>query len=102
METKLSSQHYKTFTTKKQLLVLQPKEILNELSGGCSAPVGAKVSIEEGEILFHGVVLDTEGKEKIEIVLKKSLEEAGSVGKREAAQLAIAQGADKLIASAKK
>ena len=77
------------------------KRFFERTKWGCSAPVGAKVSIEEGEILFHGVVLDTEGKEKIEIVLKKSLEEAGSVG-REAAQLAIAQGADKLIASAKK
>ena len=79
---------------------LAERDFLNELSGGCSAPVGAEVSIEEGEMLFHGVVLDAEGKEKIEIVLKKSLQEADSVG-REAAQLAIAQGADKLIASAK-
>lgn len=79
---------------------LAERDFLNELSGGCSAPVGAEVSIEEGEMLFHGVVLDAEGKEKIEIVLKKSLHEADSVG-REAAQLAIAQGADKLIASAK-
>lgn len=79
---------------------LAERDFLNELSGGCSAPIGAEVSIEEGEMLFHGIVLDAEGKEKIEIVLKKSLEEASSVG-REAAQLAIAQGADKLIASAK-
>ena len=79
---------------------LAERDFLNELSGGCSAPVGAEVSIEEGVMLFHGVVLDAEGKEKIEIVLKKSLQEADNVG-REAAQLAIAQGADKLIASAK-
>lgn len=79
---------------------LAERDFLNKLSGGCSAPVGAEVSIEEGEMLFHGVVLDAEGKEKIEIVLRKSLKEADGIGS-EAAQLAIAQGADELIASAK-
>mgnify|MGYP002814273889 CR=1 FL=1 len=79
---------------------LAERDFLNELSGGCSAPVGAKVHIEEGEMHFHGVVLDTEGKEKIEIELSKSLEEAQGIG-REAAQLAIAQGADDLIAATK-
>lgn len=79
---------------------LAERDFLNKLSGGCSAPVGAEVSIEEGEMLFHGVVLDAEGKEKIEIVLRKSLKEADGIGS-EAAQLAISQGADELIASAK-
>ena len=57
------------------------EEIFERTKWGCSAPVGAKVSIEEGEILFHGVVLDTEGKENRNSA-QKSLEEAGSVGKR--------------------
>ena len=79
---------------------LAERDFLNELSGGCSAPVGAEVFIENGAMHFHGTVLDNEGKEKIEIVLTKSLEEAQGIG-REAAHLAIAQGADQLIASAK-
>ena len=79
---------------------LAERDFLNELSGGCSAPVGAEVHIEAGEMHFHGVVLDTEGKEKIEIELSKSLDEAQEIG-REAAQLAIAQGADELISAAK-
>lgn len=79
---------------------LAERDFLNELSGGCSAPVGAEVHIEEGEMHFHGVVLDTEGKEKIEIELSKSLEEAQGIG-REAAQLALAQGADELITASK-
>ena len=79
---------------------LAERDFLNELSGGCSAPVGAEVHIEEGEMHFHGVVLDTEGKEKIEIELSKSLEEAKGIG-REAAQLALAQGADELITASK-
>lgn len=79
---------------------LAERDFLNELSGGCSAPVGAVVHIEGGEMHFHGVVLDTEGKEKIEIELSKPLEESQGIG-REAAHLAIVQGADELIASAK-
>ena len=79
---------------------LAERDFLNELSGGCSAPVGAEVHIEEGEMHFHGIVLDTEGKEKIEIELSKSLEEAKGIG-REAAQLALAQGADELITASK-
>ena len=79
---------------------LAERDFLNELSGGCSAPVGAEVHIKEGEMHFHGVVLDTEGKEKIEIEMSKSLEEAQGIG-REAAQLALAQGADELINAAK-
>jgi len=79
---------------------LAERDFLNELSGGCSAPVGAEVHIEEGEMHFHGVVLDIEGKEKIEIELSKSLEEAQGIG-REAAQLALAQGADELITASK-
>ncbi|MBJ11389.1 MAG: hydroxymethylbilane synthase [Flavobacteriales bacterium] len=79
---------------------LAERDFLNELSGGCSAPVGAEVHIEGGEMYFHGIVLDTEGKEKIEIELSKSLEEAKGIG-REAAQLALAQGADELITASK-
>ena len=79
---------------------LAERDFLNELSGGCSAPVGAEVHLWDGEIHFHGVVMDTKGKEKIEIELSKSLEEAKGIG-REAAQLALAQGADELITASK-
>ena len=79
---------------------LAERDFLNELSGGCSAPVGAEVHLEDGEMHFHGVVMDTKGKEKIEIELSKSLEEAKGIG-REAARLALAQGADELITASK-
>ena len=79
---------------------LAERDFLNELSGGCSAPVGAEVHLEDGEMHFHGIVIDTKGKEKIEIELSKSLEEAKGIG-REAAQLALAQGADELITASK-
>ena len=79
---------------------LAERDFLNELSGGCSAPVGAEVHLVDGEMHFHGVVMDYKGKEKIEIELSKSLEEANGIG-REAAQLALAQGADELITASK-
>ena len=80
---------------------LAERDFLNELSGGCSAPVGAEVNLEDEEMHFRGVVMDTEGKEKIEVELSRSLDEAKGIG-REAAQLALAQGADELITASKK
>ena len=37
---------------------LAERDFLNELSGGCSAPLGAKVYIQEGKMYFNGIVLD--------------------------------------------
>lgn len=78
---------------------LAERDFLNELSGGCSAPVGARVHIAEQEMHFHGIVLDPEGTNSIEIELSKHLTEAHGLG-REAAQLALAQGAEEMIVSA--
>lgn len=51
------------------------RKFLNLLEGGCTAPIGAiayikkgKEDIEgEGEVLFHGVLLSTDGSKKIEV-----------------------------------
>ncbi|PCJ81229.1 MAG: hydroxymethylbilane synthase [Bacteroidetes bacterium] len=75
---------------------LAEREFLNELSGGCSVPVGAKVYIHDQEIFFNGVVLSPNGEQKIEISLNRPLHNAVGIG-REAAILALEEGADKLM-----
>lgn len=75
---------------------LAEREFLNELSGGCSVPVGAKVYIQEKEIFFNGVVLSPNGAQKIEISLNRPLRNAVGIG-REAAILALEKGAVKLM-----
>jgi hydroxymethylbilane synthase len=75
------------------------RDFLNELSGGCSAPVGAFVTIENDTVYFKGVVLSNDGKEKIEINLEARSNASDNLG-RKAAQIALSKGALKLIETA--
>ena len=76
------------------------RSFLNALSGGCSAPVGAYVTISKNTLFFNGIVLSTDGKEKIEISLEDKVENAKKLGQK-AADIALSKGALKLIESAK-
>jgi len=81
------------------LCVNLERDFLNELSGGCSAPVGAFASLDKNILLFKGIVLSTDGVEKIEINLESSIENCEDLGRR-AAQIALSKGALKLIETA--
>lgn len=48
------------------------REFLRVLEGGCTAPIGALATIEEQTVLFTGVLLSLDGKEKL--VVKKEVE----------------------------
>lgn len=69
---------------------------LSELNGGCSAPVGAIVSVQDEMLNFRGIVLDKDGTEKIDIHLVRARSEYLSIGV-EAAQIAISKGANNLL-----
>jgi len=43
------------------------RQFLRTLEGGCTAPIGALATGEEGEIRFEGVLLSIDGKERIHI-----------------------------------
>jgi len=75
------------------------RSFLNILNGGCSAPVGAHVTLSENTLSFEGVVVSTDGKEKITISLKDDKANGHHLAKR-AAQEALDKGAQKLIESA--
>ena len=75
------------------------RSFLNILNGGCSAPVGAHVILSENKLSFHGVVLSTDGKEKITISLEDDKANGLHLAQR-AAQEALDKGAQKLIESA--
>ncbi len=75
------------------------RSFLNILNGGCSAPVGAFVTISDTTLSFKGIVVSTDGQEKIEIDLKDDLSNAQSIAQK-AADMALAKGALKLIESA--
>ena len=75
------------------------RSFLNILNGGCSAPVGAHVTLSENTLFFEGVVVSTDGKEKITISLKDDKANGLHLAQR-AAQEALDKGAQKLIESA--
>ena len=75
------------------------RSFLNILNGGCSAPVGAHVTLSENTLSFEGVVVSTDGKEKITISLKDDKANGHHLAQR-AAQEALDKGAKKLIESA--
>ncbi|HAP31373.1 MAG TPA: hydroxymethylbilane synthase [Flavobacteriales bacterium] len=75
------------------------RSFLNILNGGCSAPVGAHVTLSENTLSFEGVVVSTDGKEKITISLKDDKANGLHLAQR-AAQEALDKGAEKLIESA--
>ena len=75
------------------------RSFLNILNGGCSAPVGAHVTISKNKLYFKGVVLSSDGKEKILISLKDDKANGLNLAQR-AAQQAKDKGAQKLIESA--
>ena len=75
------------------------RSFLNILNGGCSAPVGAHVTLSENTLSFEGVVVSTDGKEKITISLEDDKANGLYLAQR-AAQEALDKGAQKLIESA--
>ena len=75
------------------------RSFLNILNGGCSAPVGAYVTVSENTVSFEGIVLSTNGKDEIVITLKEDIANSAHIAQK-AADIAIAKGALKLIESA--
>lgn len=72
------------------------REFLNKLEGGCSAPIGAIAKINRDDLLFKGVLLSLDGKEKIEIIEKVSTEKLKNSGKI-FAQKILSIGGDKIL-----
>ena len=72
------------------------REFLNKLEGGCSAPIGAIAKINKDHLLFKGVLLSLDGKEKIEIIEKISIEKLENSGKIFAEKI-LSMGGDKIL-----
>ncbi|TDJ03536.1 MAG: hydroxymethylbilane synthase, partial [Deltaproteobacteria bacterium] len=49
------------------------REFLNLLEGGCTAPIGAIAFIKNEQVLFQGVLLNTDGTKKIEVTRNEKL-----------------------------
>ncbi len=72
------------------------RDFLRILEGGCSAPIGALATIQEGTVYFKGIVLSPDGDKKIEYRGKKEVSEAADLGKT-AARYIIDKGGRKIM-----
>ena len=76
------------------------RSFLNKLEGGCTAPIGAHAKIVNDSIVFRGVLLSVDGKEKIEVNEVHKLEKTDDLGERLAKKI-ISQGGDRILNSLK-
>lgn len=82
--------------------VLAERSLLATLRGGCLAPVGAWARVDDaGQLTLDAVVLDREGKQRLEATATGKLEDAAALG-RQAAQQLIENGASDLIQSSRR
>ncbi len=72
------------------------RALLNELHGGCNAPVGGHARAVEGAIALHARVLSADGTEMLEGELSGAIGSAAEIG-RKLAQTLAARGARRLI-----
>lgn len=79
---------------------LAERAMLKRLFAGCLAPVGARCTVENGELFLTGVVLGRDGRDRIEETDSAPPEEFASLGVVVAEKL-IENGADKLLTAAK-
>lgn len=63
------------------------RQFLKTLEGGCTAPIGALATFGEDEILFKGVLLSIDGKQKMEIEKTVPIQEWKKLGYHSAQEI---------------
>lgn len=56
------------------------RDFLEELSGGCSTPVSALAQISDSMVFFKGNICSPDGKQKVEIDMKRSVDRSSDFG----------------------
>ena len=77
------------------------RSFLNKLEGGCTAPIGAHAKIVDNSVVFRGVVLSVDGKEKIEINEVHKLDKIEDLGEKLAKKI-ISLGGNRILNSLKR
>jgi hydroxymethylbilane synthase len=72
------------------------RSFMNVLEGGCSAPIGARAILENGQIHFHGTLHNPSGNKKVEVEKTVSLEQAEALG-QDAANEILANGGEAIL-----
>lgn len=80
--------------TDTELCTKTERDFLRTLLGGCSTPIGALCIVNDGQIIFKGNILSTDGSKKVEIEKKVSIAEANGLGVRAAKEILEKGGAE--------
>src|SRR5205823_1424103 len=72
------------------------RDFLRTLMGGCTTPISALATIQDGQIVFEGNVLSPDGKKKKEIKKTALVTEAADLGKTSGAEMLLA-GAKEIL-----
>lgn len=78
---------------------LTERSLLQELNGGCSAPIGVESKWADGELKLTATVVSVDGKECVDVELQEPIDTRGKaedMGRRAAREL-VAKGADKIL-----
>ncbi|MCL6524964.1 MAG: hydroxymethylbilane synthase [Thermoflavifilum sp.] len=78
------------------LCVAIERRFLQELHGGCSTPICALARVENSEVVFTAQILSADGRQALDICLKKPITTGIEIA-IEAAQLLLQQGAQELL-----
>jgi len=78
------------------LCVKTERDFLRTLMGGCSTPVGALATIQQGKLLFRGNLLSPDGMQQLEVTREADLFSAGEIGITAAKEL-LDQGGKTII-----
>ena len=68
------------------------RDFLRALMGGCSTPISALAEIENGQVIFRGNLLSTDGRQKEEISISIPVSEAAVLGTHAAKEILKAGG----------
>lgn len=77
------------------------RDYLNELEGGCSAPIAALASVEEGKVYLKASILNPDGTGRINTELSEKIDQAHDLG-RKAAGIAFERGAGEIVSRIRK
>ena len=72
------------------------REFLNELEGGCSAPIGAFATITDNELTFQGILNSPDGSREVKVQRSIALEEVHGFG-RHCAKEILQNGGDEIM-----
>lgn len=73
------------------------RDFLRALLGGCSTPISALATVENGTVNFKGNICSPDGKQKIEIEKNASIPNSDELGKVAASELLKNEKAEKII-----